>query len=161
MQNHGDVSGGGPEQIRDAFSRVILQEAQGDDPTLKLTQALHAAERLYVLFRLRNQRLDRFLVVRQLTQHLGIAEMGPCPIVPAPAVSRVIANQHGEQLAAVLQLVCQAFGVREIEEGRERLLHGIQRILGVQAFLSSDDDQLGAVVPNQPGHPGEEALFLI
>lgn len=157
MQHHRHVSGRRPQQIGHALAWLILEQPQGDDLALHLAEALHASQRLDVCFRVRDQRLDGVFGIRQGAQHLRIAEVWAGTVVAAPPIASMIADQHDEDVAAVLQLVRQSARVRQIEKRRQRLLHRIEGVLREQSLPPGDRGQRRPVLSYEPRHPGEEA----
>ena len=151
------MAGRDAERPRDVLARNLVEHAQRDHRALRLGQLAHAAGQLLLLLQ-RFQPLFRGRRrVGQGVDHGVVGDVGPRARVQTTPVAGDVARQRGQQLARILGRRNQVGRVGPRHEGAERLLHGVEGVLGQQPLGACDARQVGAVRMDQPRHPVGEA----
>ena len=99
-------------------------------------------------------------VLGETVEQGRVAHVGPSHGVQPAAVAGDVAGEHHQQLARLVRLVDQGARLGQGDEGVERLLDGVERVLGRQALAPGDPGQRHAVVVHQPAHPAQEGRPL-
>ena len=79
---------------------------------------------------------------------------------PPPVAGQVPGHRH-QEVARIVAGVDQRSRRGERQEGVERLLDGVERLLGTEPLAAGHRDQTPAVVMDQPPHPAQEGVALL
>ena len=151
-----DVPGRDAERLRDVFARHVVEHAQRDHRALDVRQRLHAAVQADPILGGGDQLVGAGRGGGQRRDQLRIAGVGLGVRVQPAAVARHVARQRDQQAARLVAGVDQRMRRGQGEERLERVLDGVERVLGGQPLGARDARQLAPVPMDQLADPAEK-----
>ena len=153
VQQDGDMGGRQSEHRSHVFTGGLVEHPQGNDRTLQLPEMIQASDHERKTLSLDDQFVDRLYVSGEKGKGLVAGIMWACDLVPAASIPRVVANQNREQLDRIRVRFNQLSGLRQQEEGMERVLNRIECVLFSQPFSSGNAIELATVRMHEASDP--------
>jgi hypothetical protein len=151
MQQHGDMARRDAELASSLVTGELLEHTQRDDVSMRVAELGHTARELSDVERLRELLVD---------WHGGRAWLDvvdvivrPREMMPAPQISRRIANDHGKHAGCRLGLLAQHIDIGAAEQRVKRILHDVEGIRGAHAFAAGERGEPTGMVPGQARDP--------
>ncbi len=156
MEQHRDVAGRDAERVRDVLARDLVEHAQRDDRALDLRQRLHAAVQADLVLGGGDELVGAGGGGGQGGEQRGIAGVRPGAGVQPAVVARHVSRQRDQQPARFVAGVDERVRRGQRDERLERVLDGVERLLGGQPLRARHAGQLPPVPMNQLADPAEE-----
>lgn len=138
MEQDIDVPAADPEGTGHVVPWLLIEQAEKDDGLLRLAEPVHAGPEPDVLLSSHHEILrgveDRRSGLQRVVRARHV-------VAPAP-VARGVAHDAGEERREARRGGRQLAPLAEPEEGAERVLHAVDRVLGRGAFTARDTDEL-------------------
>src|SRR5262249_2583924 len=81
-------------------------------------------------------------------------------VMAAATVACDVARKNGQHSRGVVLQANEKPRLRQIEEGQERFLNAIQRVIGPNTFPAHNPSEMRPMLMHQMRHPTKEALLV-